>query len=179
MPRGDAVPCATYDLPAPTYESATLIIMAIEVSLQLVSARTLAAVRRQVRVDQIAGAWKPALDQVWAFLRQNRGLRTDGHNVFLYHHPANRNAPMDVDFGVQVTRPFERRGEVFATETPTGKVASALHIGPYERMGEAHQAIHSWAATNNLSFAGKSWEIYGDWTDDASRLETRIEYLIA
>jgi len=25
--------------------------------------------------------------------------RTDGHNVFLYHHPARRGDPMDVDFG--------------------------------------------------------------------------------
>jgi hypothetical protein len=28
------------------------------------------------------------------------------------------------------------------------------------------------------SFAGKSWEIYGDWTDDVTKLETRIEYLL-
>jgi hypothetical protein len=27
------------------------------------------------------------------------------------------------------------------------------------------------------SFAGKSWEIYGDWTDDVTKLETHFEYL--
>lgn len=152
--------------------------MAAEVSLHVVSPRMLAAVRRQVRIGQIASAWKPALDQVWAFLRQNPGLRTDGHNVFLYHHPANRNSPMDVDFGVEVTRPFERSGDVLLTQTPAGKVAGALHIGPYDRLGETHDAIHAWAAANKKTFAGKSWEIYGDWTDDPSRLETRIEYLV-
>jgi len=30
---------------------------------------------------------------------------------------------MDVDFGVEVTRPFESAGEVYATETPAGLVA--------------------------------------------------------
>lgn len=85
---------------------------------------------------------------------------------------------MDVDFGVQVTRPFERWGEVFSTETPAGKVATAVHVGPYQKMRETHDAIHAWAAANHATFAGKSWEIYGDPVEDASKLETRIEYLL-
>jgi effector-binding domain-containing protein len=153
--------------------------MAIDVSIQAVSVRTLAVVRRKVRIDQIGSAWRPALDQVWQFLSQHPGLRTDGHNVFLYHHPANRREPMDVDFGVQVTRSFPTEGEVFATETPVGKVASALHIGPYERLGETHDAIHAWAAANKITFAGQSWEIYGDWSDDPAKLETYVAYLLA
>ena len=86
---------------------------------------------------------------------------------------------MDIDFGVQVTRQFERSGEVYWTETPAGKVVTALHIGPYERLRETHNAIHTWAAANRVTFAGKSWEIYGDWTEDTSKLETRVEYLLS
>lgn len=153
--------------------------MCKDISIQVVTARRIAAVRRHVRVEQIASTWRPALDQVWAFLRQNPGLRTDGHNIFLYHHPANRQSPMDIDFGVEVTRPFDRAGEVFLTETPAGKVAAALHIGPYERLGKTHDAIHSWASANKIAFGGKSWEIYGDWAEDTSKLETRVEYLLA
>lgn len=149
-----------------------------DVSIQTVPARILAAVRCHVRLNEIATSWRPALDQVWAFLRQHPGLRADGHNVFLYHHPASRPSPMDIDFGVQVTRTFEPSGKVFSAETPAGKVATALHIGPYERLGKTHDAIHEWAAANKVTFAGKSWEIYGDWTDDTAKLETRIEYLL-
>lgn len=149
------------------------------VRVETVSVRKLAAVRRQVRVGQVITAWKPALDQVWEFLRKSPGLRTDGHNIFLYHHPPDRQMPMDVDFGVEVTRSFERSGEVFSTEVPAGKVATVLHVGPYQRMSEAHDAIHAWASANHISFAGKSWEIYGDPTDDPSKLETRIEYLLS
>ncbi len=85
---------------------------------------------------------------------------------------------MDIDFGVQVTRTFAKEGEVSATETPAGKVATALHLGPYERLGETHDAIHAWAAASKMTFAGKSWEIYGDWSDDPAKLETRVEYLL-
>ena len=70
------------------------------VILETVPARLLAAVRQQVRVGQVTGAWRPALDQVWAFLRQTPGLRTDGHNIFLYHHPAPGESILIADFGV-------------------------------------------------------------------------------
>jgi effector-binding domain-containing protein len=117
--------------------------MGASVSIQLASPRMIAAVRRQVRIGHVATFWRPALDLVWAFLRQTPELRTDGHNIFLYHHAAKGESAMTVDFGVQVTRAFPQSGEVFATETPAGKVASALHVGPYERMGETHEAIQS------------------------------------
>ena len=154
-------------------------VMSPQVSIESVPARKLAAVRRRVRIGEISQAWRPALDKVWDFLRQNPGLRSDGHNIFLYHHPPNRQMPMEVDFGVEVVRPFAASGEVYLTETPAGRVATALHVGPYERLGEAHEAIHAWATAKHESFAGKSWEIYGDWTDDSTKLETRIEYLLS
>ena len=153
--------------------------MSPQVSIENVPARKLAAVRRQVRVGEISSAWRPALDKVWEFLRQNPGVRTDGHNIFLYHHPPDRQLPMEVDFGVEVVRSFATSGGVYLTETPAGKVAAALHVGPYDRIGKTHEAIHAWAATSHQSFAGKSWEIYGDWTDDPAKLETRIEYLLS
>src|SRR5215510_12044820 len=121
----------------------------------------LAAVRRHVAIGGVGAAWRPALDKVWEFLRTQPGLRADGHNMFLYHHPARRDLPMDVDFGVEVTRAFETAGEVYATETPGGEAAVAVHRGPYNRMKEAHDAIGKWMRANQRESAGYSWEIYG------------------
>jgi len=152
--------------------------MSTPVHLQTVSTRKLAAVRRRVRIGQIASTWRPALDKVWGFLGQNPGLRTDGHNIFLYHHPDNPESPMDIDFGVEVNRAFLPSGEVTLVETPAGKAATAVHIGPYDQLGRTHDAIQAWVAQNRMSFAGSSWEIYGDWSDDITKLETRVEYLL-
>jgi effector-binding domain-containing protein len=148
------------------------------ISIQTVTPRKLAAVRRQVAIRAIGTAWRPALDKVWAFLRTQPGLRTDGHNVFLYHHPASRDLPMDVDFGVEVVRAFEPEGEVRPVETPAGEAAVAVHVGPYERMKETHDAIHAWSAANHRNFAGTSWEIYGDPSPDPAKLEVTIAYLL-
>ena len=148
------------------------------VSIRTVAAMKLAAVRRQVAIGGIGAAWRPALDKVWEFLRATPGLRTDGHNVFLYHHPERRDMPMDVDFGVEVVRAFEPEGEVRVVETPAGEAAVAVHVGPYDRMKEAHDAIHDWCAANNRAIGEKSWEIYGDWSEDPAKLETTIVYLL-
>jgi predicted transcriptional regulator YdeE len=109
----------------------------------------------------------------------NPGLRTDGHNVFLYRHPENRDALMDVDFGVEVTRSFESSGEVHEVDTPAGEAAVATHIGAYDRLRETHDAVHDWAAANKREFAGYSMEVYGDWSDDPRTLETTVIYLLS
>ena len=153
--------------------------MTVKISIEVVQPRKLAAVRRRVRVPEIATSWKPALDKVWEFLRTHPGLRTDGHNIFLYHHPQNRESAMDIDFGVEVSRPFVPEGEIITAETPGGEVATAAHVGPYEQLGKTHDAIQAWAAGKKLTFAGKSWEVYGDPTNDPAKLETRIEYLLS
>jgi effector-binding domain-containing protein len=86
---------------------------------------------------------------------------------------------MNIDFGVQVARPFEQQGDVRCIQTPTGEVARTVHVGTYDRLGDAHNAIHAWCTANNRKFAQASWEIYGDWNDDPALLETTIKYLLA
>ena len=130
---------------------------------------------RQARLARRGGRpW----DKVWEFIRSQPGLRSDGHNIFLYHHPAQPGAPILCDFGVEVTRTFETAGEVYATETQGGEAAVAVHRGPYNRMNEAHDAIRKWMAANRRESAGHSWEIYGDPTPDPADTETTVVYLL-
>ena len=152
--------------------------MTVRVSVSMVGARRLAAVRRQIPIGAVGSAWRPALDQVWTFLRDRPGLRTDGHNIFLYHRQTANDALITADFGVEVTRSFETSGEVHMTETPAGEVATAIHVGGYDRLGETHRAVTAWAEAHRRTLAGQYWEIYGDWSDDPSALETTILYLL-
>jgi effector-binding domain-containing protein len=152
--------------------------MPVSVNLQTVHPRKLAAVRREVAPGEVGSAWSPALGKVWEFIRSHPSLRTDGHNVFLYHHPTQPGAPILCDFGVEVTRTFETAGEVYATETQGGEAAVAVHRGPYNRMNEAHDAIRKWMAANQRESAGYSWEIYGDPAPDPAATETTVVYLL-
>jgi effector-binding domain-containing protein len=150
--------------------------MAYEVKVQTLSPRILAAVRRRVAIKDMPIAFKPALDKVWAFLSRHPGLRTDGHNVFLYHH--DNPTMMTVDFGVEVVRSFDEEGDVGCVTTPEGEAAVVLHHGPYAELAAAHQALHEWCAVNGRTIGANSLEIYGDPSEDPRKLETTIEYLL-
>lgn len=151
--------------------------MTYTVYSQTVKPELIAAVRVRTPVRGIAQVWKPALDQVWAFLRANPKLKP-GHNLFLYDHGEGRDAPMDIDFGVQVPAPFESQGDVRCVATPAGTVAFATHVGPYDRLPAAHDAIHAWCRDNDRRIGAASWETYGDWQADPAKLETTISYLL-
>jgi len=153
--------------------------MAYEIVLEEVEARPLAAVHASVPVGQVGSAWRPALDKVWVFLRSHEGLRTDGHNIFVYRHPVRPGAPLEVDFGVEVSGQFAGEGEVASTHTPAGTVESTVHIGPPDQLGRANAAIEAWCLANDRSIAGVSWEIYGDPGDDPGKLEVQVCYLLA
>jgi hypothetical protein len=45
-------------------------------------------------------------------------------------------------------------------------------------MGETHDAILAWTRANGRALARRSWEIYGDWSDDPAKVETTICYLL-
>ena len=89
--------------------------------------------RREVAPGSVRSAWRPALDKVWQYIRDQPGLWTVGHNIFLYHHSTRPGAPILCEFGVEVTRTFETADEVYATETPAGEAAVAVHRGGYDR----------------------------------------------
>jgi len=150
--------------------------MTYEVTIQTLAPRILAAVRRRVPMQDISTVFKPALDTVWRFLGSQPGLRSDGHNIFLYHHESP--AIMPVDFGVEVTRPFDGEGDVSCVTTPAGDAAVVVHRGPYTQLRAAHQALHEWCRSNRRIIGAHSLEIYGDWTEDPANLETTIQYLL-
>ena len=152
--------------------------MQYEITSETVVARPLAAVRRRVPVGGVSTAWRPALDLVWAYLRRHEGLRTDGHNVFVYRHAQRPGAPMEVDFGVEVSRSFAGEGEVVYAETPAGEVAWTRHLGPIDELGAANAAIEAWCPAHGRAPAGVSWEIYGDPGDDSATVDVRVFYLI-
>jgi GyrI-like small molecule binding domain len=93
-----------------------------------------------------------------------------GLNVILYS--ACVGGEFDIACGVLI----EQGGNA---TTPAGRVATTVHLGPYDRMKPAHDAIHQWAKAHNRPLAGPSWEIYGHWTDDPDSLRTDIFYLLA
>ena len=147
------------------------------VSQQMAVPRTIAAVHARVPVGAVSQTFGRYLDQVYAAARSG-AVQLDGQNVFLYHHVPDRPSELDVAFGVGIKAPFAAVGAVQPTSLPDGEVATTTHWGNYAKLGGAHDAIREWCRVNGRRRAGASWEVYGHWTEDESRLRTDVFYLL-
>jgi effector-binding domain-containing protein len=146
--------------------------MGVEVRAVTTGARPTAVIARTTTWDEFPSLWGQLLDRVYAFLRTSDVEQT-GHNVMLY-----KDGVPNVEVGVEVSGPFPPAGEVVPSVLPAGEVATAVHRGPYDRLGNTHQAIHDWCARHDRTLAGPRWEVYGDWHEDPARLETEVFYLL-
>ena len=154
----------------------------MKITIETVTEQPLAVALERVRQRDIGARVRPNLDKVYAFLKEHPHLRFPGaHNVLLYRYKDDprTDGKIHVEYAVQVRQAFEPTGEVFASATPAGRIATATHVGPYERLGDAHDAVQRWCRDNHHGLAGIEWEIYGDWNDDPAKLETRVCYQLA
>jgi effector-binding domain-containing protein len=146
--------------------------MEVEVRIAHVKAQPLAVVRRQASTRELATVVPAACGVVWDVLRELQ-VPGAGRNVAVYLDDA-----IHLEVGVEVDAPFTGYGEVIGTSTPGGRVATATHVGPYDRLSGAHAAVVAWCAGRGEVLAGPSWEVYGHWIDDPARLRTDVFYLL-
>ena len=151
--------------------------MTMSPTIQLVHADPIptAVVRRRARRSELSAVVPHCCGLVWNFARAH-GLKA-GRHVALY-----LNGNIDLEVGVEVAGPFEEQGEVVRSSTPAGAVATAVHFGPYQRLGEAHDAIRAWCAANGRRLTGVNWEIYGhwqaEWNANPSAIRTDVFYQV-
>lgn len=67
---------------------------------------------------------------------------------------------------------------IIGSMLPAGRVATTVHRGTYDLLGESHDRLASWAREQGLELAGPRWEIYGHWHEDPRQLETEVTYLL-
>ena len=134
-----------------------------------------AVVRRRAGRSELSTVVPQGCGLVWNFARAH-GLKA-GRHVALY-----LNGNIDLEVGVEVSGAFEDQGEVVRSSTPAGAVATAVHLGPYQHLGEAHDAIRAWCAANGHQLSGLNWEIYGhwqpEWTSDPAAIRTDVFYQV-
>jgi predicted transcriptional regulator YdeE len=134
------------------------------VEVKQVSEQPLAVVRGVATMANLPARIRALFDEFYA------GFKGKGRlNVVLY--PGSTAGEFEIACGVQV----DQGGNA---ATPAGTAATTVHMGSYDRMKPAHEAIHQWARENGRHLAGPSWEVYGHWSDDPAKLRTDIYYLI-
>jgi len=135
-----------------------------------------AVISRRVSKGELSRVVPECCGRVWTALR-SQGVK-GGRNVALY-----RERGAIVEAGVELQAGFAPHGEIVLSELPAGRAASAVHCGPYQELGQAHDAIQQWCKANGHAFGAVCWEIYGHWQDawnsDPSLIRTDVFYELA
>ena len=140
--------------------------------------RLLAAVRRQATPQTLAGLIRGS--GVWDLMKA-RNIKSTGHNVVVYRDEPGRDlmhspGGIPVDIGAEILEPFVSDDELICTETPGGRFISVVHVGSYEGLHVAYDAISASVRNEGLKLGGPYWEFYGHWNPDPERLETTVSY---
>ncbi len=129
--------------------------------------------------DELSTTIGRLINPVWAYIRSSDLV--PGHNVVLYKGAVHRPGGAEIEVGVEVDRRIEDApaGGVRGSELPGGRVVRTMHRGPYNRVRGAYEALDAWCLGNGEALGGPTWEIYGDWDDDSTRLEATVVYKLA
>ena len=136
--------------------------MNYSVSKQNLSPQPVLVVRCRVKRSDIAKTIGETLPKIFAYAQQ--------HGIALAGLPFTRYTEMGpglltMEPGVRIAAGALAPGApgadgVFMDTLPGGSAATTMHIGPYDGLHEAYEAIEQWMKTQGLVSKGAPWESY-------------------
>lgn len=139
--------------------------MSYEVQVVELAEQPAAVVREHVAHDGIAAFLGPAFSDVMAAV--------GAQHVQVAGAPFGRYRPTedggwDIEAGFPVATAISEQGRVLATSLPGGRAARTLHVGDYQALGAAYEAVTKWLIDNGFVASGQPWECYLDGPEVAN-----------
>lgn len=114
-------------------------------------------IRTRAAVQNLPQVIGPAYGAVFQYAGR-LGVQPSGAPFVAYHNMDMQDLDMEIGFPFAQKLPGE--GQVLAGEIPGGKAAACLHVGPYDQLGAAYEALHQWMQANGHVPAGVAYEFY-------------------
>jgi AraC family transcriptional regulator len=148
--------------------------MTMHIEIVEVAPMRVACIRTQTPMAGISQAMGTLFHQVME-RASARGLTMAGPPYSRYYS----HDPQAVDFeaGMPITGEAESDDALCICTLGGGPAATALHRGPYDRLGETYEAMMAWLQAQGRAPTGPMWEIYlsdPDQVPDPADYETRI-----
>jgi len=86
------------------------------------------------------------------------GQQPTGAPFVVYYNMDMQNLDMEIGFPAPGKLPG--KGDVKASELPGGKAVVCLHVGPYDQIAAAYDALNGWLQASGLEGTGIAYEIY-------------------
>jgi effector-binding domain-containing protein len=67
---------------------------------------------------------------------------------------------LDIEIGFPFARTLPGEGEIRGAEIPAGRAVTCLHLGPYDQIHQAYDALQHWVEVNGHTPSGIAYEFY-------------------
>ena len=131
--------------------------MAYKCELKEQPAKPALSVRTRAAVQDLPALFGKTYGAIMQYLGE-LGEQPTGMPFGAYYNMDMQN--LDVEIGFPVTRKLAGRGEIQASEFPGGKLASVMHVGPYDQCGPAYDALTQWIKSQGYETTGVAYELY-------------------
>ena len=133
-----------------------------DIKIKEISERPTITIRESATMASIPVRIGKIYSEIITFMSK-KGIAPAGA-PFAYWHNMNSESMnkglFDMECGFPVGAPVEGEGQIKASKLPGGKVATAMHIGPYETLVETYEAMQSWTKEKGYQVEDDMWEAY-------------------
>lgn len=132
--------------------------MEYQIKIEDIGAQRVAAVVEKVPISEVGAFIGEAFRLVMAALKEQQ-LAPSGPPFARYQMLGDT---FEVTAGFPTEGRVEATGRVVSAELPGGSVATTAHIGAYDHVNLAYDAIMAWLPTQGMQASGDTWEVYLD-----------------
>jgi effector-binding domain-containing protein len=133
-----------------------------------------AVVRVTVPMASIAETLGSIFNEVIEYLGRTGGTPVEAFARYTVHEGG---ADVDIEAGFTASGPVRPEGRIEAASLPGGDVATVMHVGAYDQVGEAYQAVTAWLQEQGRAIVGAPWEVYLSMPDEVPP-RTRVDFPI-
>lgn len=134
--------------------------MTYEITLEQRDETPVAVVRARVPHDGIGAFIGGAFGDVLAVLGAEG--RAPAGPPFARYRAAPQPGDWEVEAGFPASAPVAASGRVEPETLPGGQVATTVHVGGYDGLAAAYDAVAAWLDAHDLTLTGAPWECYLD-----------------
>jgi effector-binding domain-containing protein len=130
------------------------------------------SVRMTTNLKNISQDMGKAFGEIMQYMGEKQ-VNPIGPPYAMYYNEDMDN--LDTEVGFPVAQPLPEKGKVKMSKLPGGKAVVGMHIGPYNKLGDAYTEITEWMKEKDIESPNMCYEIYLNDPENTPENELKTE----
>jgi effector-binding domain-containing protein len=143
--------------------------MEYEIQVVELEPQPVLVVEAQVAPPELGEVLGKILPKVFQYIHE-QGQEMAGMPFLRY---LNMDDQFHIDAGIPTLKPVSGSDDILSKTLPGGRVATTLHLGSYETVGEAWNALFGWCSEQGIKQRMGGWDVYENDPTEVSPSEVR------